>query len=58
MPIASGSEQCARMSSPTASPTGKRAVIDELHHWVVRDGLAVRYRPYVDTAALIELFRP
>jgi ketosteroid isomerase-like protein len=38
--------------------TGKRAVIDELHHWVVRDGLVVRYRPYVDTAALIELFRP
>ena len=38
--------------------TGKRAVLDELHHWVVRDGLAVRYRPYVDTAALIELFRP
>jgi len=38
--------------------TRKRAVIDELHHWVVRDGLAVRYRPYVDTAALIELFRP
>lgn len=38
--------------------TGKRAVIDELHHWTVRDGLAVRYRPYLDTAALIEIFRP
>lgn len=38
--------------------TGKRASIDELHHWVVRDGQAVRYRPYVDTAELIELFRP
>lgn len=38
--------------------SGKRGVIDELHHWVVRDGLAVRYRPFVDTAALIELFRP
>jgi uncharacterized protein len=38
--------------------TGKRTTIDELHHWIVRDGLAVRYRPYGDTAALIELFRP
>ena len=42
----------------THRATGKRTVLDELHHWVVRDGLAVRYRPYVDTAALIELFRP
>lgn len=42
----------------THRATGKRGVIDELHHWVVRDGLAVRYRPYVDTAALIELYRP
>ena len=42
----------------THRATGKRAVLDELHHWVVRDGLAVRYRPYLDTAALIELFRP
>jgi ketosteroid isomerase-like protein len=42
----------------THRTTGKRAVIDELHHWIVRDGLAVRYRPYVDTAALIELFTP
>ena len=38
--------------------TGKRAALDELHHWTVRDGLAVRYRPFVDTAALIELYRP
>ena len=38
--------------------TGARAAIDELHHWTVRDGLVVRYRPYLDTAALIELFRP
>jgi len=38
--------------------TGKRAVLDELHLWAVRDGLAVRFRPFVDTAALIELFRP
>lgn len=38
--------------------TGRRAAIDELHHWTVRDGLAVRYRPYVDTAALIEMHRP
>jgi ketosteroid isomerase-like protein len=42
----------------THRTTGKRAVLDELHHWIVRDGLAVRYRPYVDTAALIELYRP
>lgn len=38
--------------------SGKRATIDELHHWVVREGRAVRYRSYVDTAALIELYRP
>lgn len=38
--------------------TGKRASLDELHHWVVRDGQVVRYRPHVDTAELIELFRP
>lgn len=42
----------------THRATGRRAAIDELHHWVVRDGQVVRYRPYVDTAALIELFRP
>ena len=42
----------------THRTTGRRAAIDELHHWIVRDGQAVRYRPYVDTAALIELFRP
>jgi len=38
--------------------TGKRVAYDEIHHWTVRDGLAVRYRPFVDTAALIELYRP
>lgn len=42
----------------THRQTGKRARIDELHHWIVRDGRAVRYRPHVDTAALIELYRP
>jgi ketosteroid isomerase-like protein len=41
----------------THRTTGKRAVLEELHHWVVRDGQIVRYRPYVDTAALIELYR-
>jgi ketosteroid isomerase-like protein len=41
----------------THRETGKRATLDELHHWVVREGQVVRYRPYVDTAALIELFR-
>ncbi|MBP6902730.1 MAG: nuclear transport factor 2 family protein [Burkholderiaceae bacterium] len=30
----------------------------ELHHWTVDRGLAIRFRPYVDTAALIELYRP
>ncbi len=33
-------------------------MIDELHHWTVPDGSVVRYRPYVDTAALIEMYRP
>jgi ketosteroid isomerase-like protein len=42
----------------THRATGKRAALDEIHHWTVRDGLAVRYRPFVDTATLIELFRP
>ena len=42
----------------THRATGRRAAIDELHHWIVRDGQAVRYRPYVDTAALIELYQP
>jgi ketosteroid isomerase-like protein len=42
----------------THRATGKRAQLDELHHWVIRDGLAVRFRPYVDTATLIELYRP
>lgn len=42
----------------THRETGKRTAIDELHHWVVRDGQVVRYRPYLDTAALIELYRP
>jgi ketosteroid isomerase-like protein len=41
----------------THRDTGKRAALDELHHWVVRDGQVVRYRPFVDTAALIDLFR-
>ena len=38
--------------------TGKRAQLEEIHHWTVRDGLAVRYRPFVDTATLVEVFRP
>jgi ketosteroid isomerase-like protein len=42
----------------THRTTAKRAQFDELHHWVVRDGRAVRYRPFVDTASMIELFRP
>ena len=42
----------------TCRPTGKRGRFDEIHHWVVRDGLVVRYRPFVDTATFIELWRP
>ena len=38
--------------------TGKRARFEEIHHWIVRDGRVVHYRPYADTAALIELYRP
>jgi len=38
--------------------TGKRAHIDEIHRFVVRDGKIVHYRPYCDTAAFIEVFRP
>ena len=38
--------------------TGKRAQLAEIHRFVVRDGKVVHYRPYVDTATLIELFRP
>jgi ketosteroid isomerase-like protein len=37
--------------------TGKRAALDEIHHWTVRDGKVVRYRPYLDTATLIEMHR-
>lgn len=38
--------------------TGKRAQLAEIHRFVVRDGTVVHYRPYVDTATLIELHRP
>jgi ketosteroid isomerase-like protein len=38
--------------------TGKRAQIAELHRFVVREGKIVHYRPYLDTAAMIELHRP
>jgi ketosteroid isomerase-like protein len=37
--------------------TGKRAQLGEIHRFVVRDGKIVHYRPYVDTATLIDLFR-
>lgn len=42
----------------THRDTSKRAQLDELHYWVIREGLAVRFRTYVDTATLIELYRP
>ena len=57
--IVEGDEAIAKIHvEATHRGTGKRLVLDELHHWIVRDGLAVRYRPHVDTAALIEVFRP
>lgn len=37
--------------------TGKRARLDEIHRFVVRDGRVVHYRPFTDTAALADLFR-
>jgi ketosteroid isomerase-like protein len=42
----------------TCRSTGKRGRFDEIHHWVVRDGLVVRYRPFLDTATYIEVWRP
>ena len=42
----------------THRTTGKRAQIDEVHHWTVRNGLAVRYRNHADTATMIEVYRP
>jgi ketosteroid isomerase-like protein len=42
----------------TCRRTGKRGRFDEIHQWVVRDGRVVRYRPYVDTATFIEIWRP
>ena len=38
--------------------TGKRARFGEVHRFDVRDGRIVRYRPFLDTATLIELHRP
>jgi uncharacterized protein len=38
--------------------TGKRLAFGEIHHFTVRDGKVVRYSNFVDTAALIELYRP
>jgi ketosteroid isomerase-like protein len=42
----------------THRTTGKRGRFDEIHHWIVRDGRVVRYRPFVDTATYIETHRP
>jgi ketosteroid isomerase-like protein len=42
----------------THRTTGKRGSFDEIHHWIVRDGRVVRYRPFVDTATFIEVHRP
>ena len=37
--------------------TGKRAQLTEIHRFVVREGRVVHYRPFVDTATLIDLYR-
>jgi ketosteroid isomerase-like protein len=43
----------------THRTTGKSLAMDEVHHFTVSgDGLVTRYRPFVDTASLIEAFRP
>ena len=42
----------------THRTTGKRGRFDEIHHWIVRDGKVVRYRPFLDTAGMIEVHRP
>lgn len=42
----------------THRTTGKRARLEEIHRFTVEQGLVVRYRPFVDTATLIELYRP
>lgn len=41
----------------THRSTGRRAAFEEIHHWVVRDGVVVRFRPFVDTATMIEIYR-
>ena len=42
----------------THRTTGKHLRNDEIHRFVVRDGMIVHYRPYCDTAGFIEAFRP
>lgn len=37
--------------------TGKRMRMDEIHRFVIREGQIVHYRPFCDTAGLIEVFR-
>jgi ketosteroid isomerase-like protein len=40
----------------TVRSTGRRIKVDEVHHFTVVDGQVVRYRPYVDTAAMVDAF--
>jgi ketosteroid isomerase-like protein len=42
----------------THTTTGRSVTMDEIHRWEIVDGLIARYRPFVDTATLIEAFRP
>ena len=40
----------------TVKSSGRRLQLDEMHHFTVVDGQVVRYRPYLDTASLVEAF--
>jgi ketosteroid isomerase-like protein len=41
----------------TARPTGRRVVIEEVHHFTFgAGGKIVRYRPFLDTATVIEAY--
>jgi ketosteroid isomerase-like protein len=40
----------------TVRPTGKRICFDEVHHFTVRNGRIVRYRPFLDTAQLVDAY--
>lgn len=45
------------LADVTHRATGRRKKLHEVHHWTIRSGKAIRYRPFSDTAAMIELYR-